>query len=165
LCDIYSKCGSCSSGSSVSWGQIKLLDYTIRQNGFGIVYAFNNTPHYAYTVGLQKTWNHPELIVFGLNQEMSHDILTETAALIKEGASFERDENTELTVKRVSVTFVDVPLHIVAHYLDRAEAYYEGHPFKAIQILWADEKGRFPTDSECSEDVKRFQPVLTVMGR
>jgi Domain of unknown function (DUF4262) len=165
MCDIHGKCGSCGTGSSVSWGQIKLLDYTIRQNGFSIVYAFDNTPHYAYTVGLQKTWNHRELIVFGLNQEMSHDILTETAALIKGGASFESDQNTELMVRCVRVTFIEVPQHIVLCYLDRAEAYYEGHSFNALQILWADEKGRFPTDSECSEDVKRFQPVLTVAGR
>jgi len=103
--------------------------------------------------------------VFGLNQEMSHDILTEMAALIKGGASFESDQNTELMVRCVRVTFIEVPQHVVLRYLDRAEAYYEGHSFKALQILWADEKGRFPTDSECSEDVKRFQPVLTVVGR
>ena len=163
MCDAHGNCGSCGTSSSVSWGQIKLLDYIIRQNGFGIVYAFDSTPHYAYTVGLLKTWNHPELIVFGLDQEMSHDILTETVALIKEGASFEKDENTELTVKCVSVTFIEVPLHIVAHYLDRAEAYYEGRPFKAFQILWADDKGRFPSDGECSDDVKRLQPVLTIL--
>ncbi len=165
MCDIHGKCGSCGTGSSVSWGQTKLLDYTIRQNGFSIVYAFDNAPHYAYTVGLQKTWNHPELIVFGLNQEMSHDILTEMAALIKGGPSFGRNEKTELTMGCVRVTFIEVPLHIAVRYLDRAEAYYKGHPFKALQILWADDRGHFPTESECSEDVKRFQPLLNLVGR
>ena len=71
--------------------------------------------------------------------------------------------DTALTVNRVSVTFIEVPPHIVAHYMDRAEAYYEGRPYNAFQILWADDKGRFPMDRECSEDVKRLQPVLTIL--
>jgi len=42
---------------------------------------------FSYTIGFEKSYNHPEIITFGLPAESAHGILSATAAAIKEGES------------------------------------------------------------------------------
>jgi hypothetical protein len=165
MCDAHGSCGSCGGGTGLSAAQIKMLEYAVRQKGYSIVYAFEDVPSYAYTVGLEKTSNHPELVVFGLNQEDSHTVLTEAAALVKDGASLGSVENMLRKTGNLTITFAEVPQHIAARYLCRAETFYKGGGFRGLQILWADEKGRFPMDGDCSEGVRNLQPVLAEIVR
>jgi len=83
MCDAYGKCGTCSGKASVPGGG-KVLNYNIRKNGFGIVYSFSELPSFAYTAGIEENWRNPELIIFGLDYDLSTLLITETANLIRE---------------------------------------------------------------------------------
>jgi hypothetical protein len=43
------------------------------------------TPSFAYTIGLWKTFNHPEIVVFGLPINLLHTILNDAGELVKGG--------------------------------------------------------------------------------
>lgn len=163
MCDVHGKCGSCSGVKTLP-GAGKVLQYNIKRYGFGIVYAYEDVPNFAYTAGIEETWNHPELIVFGLDYEMSTRLLNETAKLIKEGAVFGDRSGRHRILDHFEVTFIEVPRDVADHYLSETADHYDQGQFTALQILWSDSEGRFPLDADCSAEVKRFQPVLSQRG-
>jgi hypothetical protein len=159
VCDASGNCGSCG-GSTTIPGSGKILSYNIRMNGFGILYSFAELPSFAYSAGLEESWRHPELIVFGLDYDLSTRIITEAANLIRGGASF-TDLNDHYRIGDINVRFLEVPAASAKHYLCETASYYREKKFRALQMLWSDEQGRFPVDPQCSDAVKRIQPVLS----
>lgn len=99
-------------------------------------------PPYVVTVGLPVTYDHPELIVLGTDDEDLHRAIT--AGLVEQiidGARF--DQSSKATVAGVAFTFVDVhpkhlekllPLHplILASYTRRPP------PLRALQVILPD---------------------------
>jgi hypothetical protein len=129
-------------------------------NGFGILYSFAELPSYAYSAGIEESWCHPELVVFGLDYDLSTLLLTETAKLIRGGASF-AGQNGHCQIGDINVRFLEVPVASAMQYLHETTAYYGEKTFRVLQMLWADEQGRFPLEHQCSDEVKRIQPVLS----
>jgi hypothetical protein len=160
MCDAHGKCGSCS-GSATLPGGGKFLQYSIRRNGFGVVYAFAESPNFAYSAGIEESWNHPELIAFGLDYERLTGVITDAVALIREGASLAPEGASRRTLDGLEVMFIEVPFDTASRYLSETAAYYGQREFRVLQIVWPDERGCFPTDVHCSDQVKRLQPVLS----
>ena len=158
MCETDGNCGSCSGNASIP-GSGKILGYNIRMNGFGILYSFAELPSFAYSAGIDESWRHPELIVFGLDYDLSTRLITEIANLIRKGASF-TDQSGDYRIVDMNVRFLEVPISGAKQYLRETASYYGEKKFRVLQILWADEQGRFPTDPQCSDQVKRIQPVL-----
>jgi hypothetical protein len=159
MCDAHGKCGSCSGSASIP-GSGKILNYNIRINRFGILYSFAELPSFAYSVGLEESWCHPELIVFGLDYDFSTRLISEAANLIRGGASF-TDLNGDYRIGDMKVRFLEVPATSAKQYLCETASYYGEKKFRVLQMLWSDEQGRFPFDPLCSDAVKRIQPVLS----
>jgi hypothetical protein len=159
MCDADGKCGSCSGNGSIP-GSGKVLNYNIRMNGFGILYSFAELPCFAYSAGIEESWRHPELIVFGLDYDLSTFLITETANLIRGGASF-TDPSGHYRIGDRNVRFLEVSSNSAKHYLHETASYYGEKQFRALQILWSDEQGLFPFDHQCSDEVKRIQPILS----
>jgi len=163
MCDAPGKCGSCSGSASIP-GSGKVLNYNIRMNGFGILYSFAELPSYAYSAGIEQSWSHPELVIFGLDYDLSTLLITEAAKLIREGASY-TGQNGHYRIGGINVIFLEVPASSAKQYLHETTAYYGEKKFRVLQMLWADEQGRFPFEHQCSDEVKRRQPVLSAGGR
>ncbi|MGO9611992.1 MAG: DUF4262 domain-containing protein [Dissulfurispiraceae bacterium] len=159
MCNAQGKCGTRSGSSSLS-GAEKLLHYCIKRNGFSIVYAFEHLPNFAYSVGLEETWAHPELVIFGLDQELSHRLITDIVDLIKQGSSFADQNRANKIINNFRVMLMDVPSDIGIYSLSKADNYYGDRKFRVIQILWPDQMGRFPVDDNCDEKVRTIQPVM-----
>ena len=159
MCDTHGKCGSCSGSASLP-GSGKVLSYNIRMNGFGIVYSFAELPSFAYSAGIEESWHHPELIVFGLDYDLSTLLITEATNFIRGGASF-TDQNSHCRIGGINVRFLEVPTNGARQYLCETAAYYGEKKFRVLQMLWSDEQGRFPSDPQCSDEVKRIQPILS----
>jgi len=159
MCDAHGKCGSCEGSVSIP-GSGKVLNYNIRMHGYGILYSFAELPSFAYSAGLEESWRHPELIIFGLDYDLSTRLITEAANLIRGGASF-TDLNGPYGIGDVNVRFLEVPAASAKQYLCETASYYGQKKFRVLQMLWSDEQGRFPCDPQCSDAVKRIQPVLS----
>lgn len=43
---------------------------------------------FTYTIGLSKTFGHPEITIFGLDSKVSHEILSDCVEMIRNGTAF-----------------------------------------------------------------------------
>jgi Domain of unknown function (DUF4262) len=52
-------------------------------------------PYWSFSIGVFRRWKHPELIVFGLEDTLAHDLITQLVSRINTGESFSpgRDYN------------------------------------------------------------------------
>ena len=60
----------------------------VRQYGWYAANIHNANPPFLYSIGLMQTWDHPELIVFGLQSEKALGILSNMVDLIRAGGSY-----------------------------------------------------------------------------
>ncbi|MCA8942318.1 MAG: DUF4262 domain-containing protein [Planctomycetes bacterium] len=141
-------------------GVLDALREQIAAEGWSVLVHGGDVP-VAYTVGLFETFEHPEIVVVGLPPETAHDLLEECGEDVRSGTAFangasNRDLLTDHEVRFHSVTdrsVVDeVLLHAREHYGDRA--------FPVLQLVWPDERGRFPGDADVSEEFASAQPRL-----
>ena len=134
----------------------------VRKNGFLILTIADHAPPFAYTIGLMFTHQHPELIIFGL-QQAGPDILRGMVHRIGQGRRFDvLDEYDIVATAKIAPR----PVHRTQHefYLGYAMGYCreQGRPggLQAIQIFWPDKQGRFPFRPGCDEEVWQMQPRL-----
>lgn len=137
---------------------MKLLKYQIAKQGYGICFSFDGSPCFACTVGLEETFRHPELVVSGLDYEMSQRILTDLIGLVRQGAA-DMDGSLQ-RAGDMTVLLMAVPQTEARSRLAEAGEYYGDRPFRVYQVLWPDGEGRFPTDGTCSEETRGQQALF-----
>jgi hypothetical protein len=115
---------------------------------------------HAFSVGLFRSWDHPEVAVFGLAPEELHAVVARAAARVRRGERFDDGDVAEGLLEGRAVAFRRlVPRHYPA-YLGHAVWYHGGARFPALQAVWADEAGRFPWDRWFPRELRELQPVL-----
>lgn len=124
--------------------------------------AVSTTP-WAYTVGLTSL-GLPEFVVVGRGSgpDEPMDALHEAACLCLDGLAV--TEPGDHAFADIDIRVSDVPDRWVLADRDRMAAWFfhygrEQTPV-VLQILLPDRDGYFPDDAECSDDVRRRQPVL-----
>lgn len=116
-------------------------------------------PH-AFSVGFFRSWDHPEVALFGLEPEPLRAAMERIADKIQDGRRFEHGDIVDGLVGGREVAFRRiVPRHYGAH-LGRAVWYHGGAGFPALQAVWGDEEGYFPWDRWFHRELREFQPVL-----
>ncbi|MCK7476967.1 MAG: hypothetical protein M0C28_05140 [Candidatus Moduliflexus flocculans] len=134
-------------------------EYAVRQQGHGIVYAFEDVPFLRlHGSAWRVTWNHPELACPpASNQEDSH------SAPRRGGGSPSRRRRLRSGAWKTCSGRRGIspsPSPKCRSTWQRrwlsagAETFHKRRSFRGLQILWADEKGRFPMDGDCSEGVR-----------
>jgi hypothetical protein len=116
---------------------------------------------FAYTIGLQKSYDWPEIICFGLATEAMVTILNNAVDELRERA-IAPDPGVEL-IKVVN----SYPARLIENesipfnYLGFANwfAAYAGmsEPPARLQLIWPDKNGYFPDDPCCSSEVRAVQ--------
>jgi hypothetical protein len=140
----------------------------VRKHGWCALSISDHEPPFLYSAGLMQTCDHPELIVFGLDPEDAHALLSALVCAIRAGQSFSKPGVYTLHIggadHRVGCRCVDPTQHPL--YLGFAMGYcrYTGHAgeLEAVQAFWADSAGKFPFEIGCDLDVFRLQPRLDV---
>jgi hypothetical protein len=117
-------------------------------------------PGFTFSVGLWENFDQPEVIVFGLPQEIAHELVNLIADEANEGQQFLAGTRQEGLLEGYPVRFVDVPRACYADYLGAACWAYEGDAFPAVQLVWPDKQGRWPWDPEARQGFRASQPVL-----
>jgi hypothetical protein len=100
-------------------------------------------PPFAYTIGLFRTFEHPEIIIFGLDLDLMHQMINLIGEEIRQGRRFSDGESASGILEGYDVRF----LHV-------------GDAFAILQCLWPDRQGRFPTDAGYAEPLRARQPLL-----
>jgi hypothetical protein len=117
-------------------------------------------PSFAYSIGLWQTFKHPEIICFGLPNDLGHAIINDVAEIIKSGERIEVGKNYDNIFNASRAEFLDVDSGNVVDYFQQAINYYGSDNFHGLQLVWTDRNDKFPWE-EGFEDVFVYkQPML-----
>lgn len=117
-------------------------------------------PGFAYTVGLWRSYAHPEIILFGLRSESMHALLNHAAALIRYGQRFGPGVVTDAIIEGYPCTFKSVPESQQKPHLGWARWFNDHKKLDAVQLIYPDRNGRWPWDEGVSDSFRQLQPVL-----
>src|SRR5919206_474259 len=72
------------------------------------IFEKETTPGWAFSIGLYKNFNHPEIVVFGLNDDLMHSIINSIGEEVRAGKRFEIDGLYSDLIEAYSCTFKPV---------------------------------------------------------
>jgi hypothetical protein len=117
-------------------------------------------PSFSYSIGLIESYQHPELICFGLSTDLMHTLINDVATLIKQGEKIELGKNYDNIFANSDAQFVQADAKNVPDYFKLALKYYQLDQIPAMQLVWTDRENRFPWDTGFEEEFVYKQPLL-----
>lgn len=140
----------------------KLLS-DVSQFGWHVVgiHEEENSPRFAFSVGLYYQYLHPEIMIMGLPHEVAHKLLASVQNIIHQGGFIQPWSAVE---EIASFPLMAVPIHF-DHYkehLGYGMWFYRSlpEPFPAIQLVWPDKGGVFPWQEGYDQRYFQLQRVL-----
>ena len=135
----------------------------IEKHGWHVGWLTNSNyvPDYAMTIGLYKSFGHPEIIIFGLKPTVMHHLLNDIGNNIKNGKTFKPGQDYYELLDKYSVRFIEVAKDYYGDYLGYCN-WFNGNAFQypCLQLVWPDLSGYFPWEDEFNESWYRMQPLL-----
>lgn len=117
-------------------------------------------PPFAYSIGIEKTSNRPELVVTGLKRKLAQWIINEYNNRIRAGESFEADKFYSGFLGDFDVMFRPVLKEHYEEYFGWGRWLYKGDEFRVLQLIWPSTSGVWPWDPAATEDYTYFMPLL-----
>ena len=117
-------------------------------------------PGFQYSIGFQRTFDHPEVVIFGQRAEVMHGMLTAIADELRAGRRYDDGRPVSDLLDGYVCLFRPVPPARVPDFFGRALRYYGHEPFAALQCIWPDLSGHYPWDPAASVELRWYQPVL-----
>lgn len=152
-------CWQCDNPDKTIDDYLDILRETIRTHGWAVQFVEDDRRPFAYTIGLHDRAM-PELMVTGLQPYDATRLLNWAAAHIGRGLDLTSGEQfTDPGGRSIEVVEVD---HPDAH-LNFAIALC-GPNVRALQLVWADTRGRWPWDARWAHGRWR-QPVVGMRAR
>jgi hypothetical protein len=152
-------CWRCDNPDGTFEDYLDHLQDTIMCHGWAVQAVEHDKRPLAYTVGLSDH-GLPELLITGLDPTVSHRVLNSLAHMII-------DEGTPLA-SAMRIDHMDgFRLEVVE--VDHPEVHLKfavalcGNGIRALQLVWADDRGRWPWDAGWGHG-RRRQPVLGIRG-
>lgn len=117
-----------------------------------------------YTVGFKER-EHPEILIMGLDAKTMHGILSVVYQQVKSGTRFNPDQYYSFVLNGHRVAFVEITDPVA-----RGEGVDYSYPmsmtkrlmgdFIALQLVWPDEKDRFPWHDDFDPKLRDAQVLL-----
>ena len=118
-------------------------------------------PGFAYSIGLYRKFGHPELICFGLQDEILGAVLNHACDLIKGGETFKPGKFYGGFLQGYDVQFIEVDKSYYPNYAGYGISFYDGNiDFPLYQLVWPDTRHRWPWEKSFNPDWKRKEPLL-----
>lgn len=109
---------------------------------------------FAYTIGLEESFGHPEIMIFGLERSTMHSMLQEVVDTVRGGAAFQPDRRyPEILSGEYEVMFKPLKDRAYPDYAGMAMDYY-GHSFRMYVMLWPDKNNVLPSEPGCQLTVQ-----------
>lgn len=116
---------------------------------------------FTYTIGLKRSYDHPEIMVFGLHNQTSQGILHDCVEMIRNGVRFLPDvEYADILGGGYKVVFRTVRPECISEYFGLATRFYENEEFSGLVMFWPDKAHCFPWQ-EASSTAQR--EALTIV--
>ena len=116
---------------------------------------------YAYTIGLFKTFGHPEIICFGLHPDVLAPVLNQACDLVRQGETITPGILYDGFLEGYPIQFIEVDKSFYPNYVGYGCWYYDYRvDFPLLQLVWPDKQHIFPWDSNFNPNWKFKQPLL-----
>jgi hypothetical protein len=129
----------------------------IRKHGWQFQYVFDENeelPSFAYSIGFEESYSHPEIMIFGLSKDVMHSLLSNLATDIKSGIVFQPNEKVkEVLSGNFEVMFKRMKTEFQSEYAGTAKDYYQ-KPFEVLVMLWPDKNNVLPCEQDCQLTVQ-----------
>ena len=126
----------------------------------GLFEADDGNPSFAYTIGLWKTYKHPEIICFGLSTDILSKVLNDAGNIVKGGEVIELEKDNHDIFEGVPAQFISVDQNRIADFFGYGMWFYDYQDFPAIQMIWPDKNGKLPWDADFDNAIKDKQIIL-----
>lgn len=123
--------------------------------------ATETEPSFGYTIGLWKTFKHPEIVIFGLDTTTMHTTLNAVGERIRNGEQMQIILPDPDVFEGRNARFVNVPETYIQDYFGYGMWFNDYKPFSVLQLAWPDRKGLFPWEEGSDPVVKSAQPILS----
>jgi hypothetical protein len=137
----------------------------IADHGWNVTKVFTNAdkpgPDFAYSTGLFHSYEHPEILIFGLPLDTMHKVVNNISIEVKKGATFESGVEYDEFFAGCGCCFRTVGPRHYPDYLGWAIWFYQRDPFPCLQCFWPDKQGKYPWEEGCAESVRSAQPILS----
>ena len=125
-----------------------------------LIEATDYLPSFAYTIGLWKNYNHPELISFGLTIKTLHLIINDAGEIVKSGQKIEVGKTYDNFFENGKTNFIKVDSRNITDYFGFGIEFYQTRDFPALQLVWTDRNDKFPWEPNFEEEFIYKQPLL-----
>ncbi|WP_459557276.1 DUF4262 domain-containing protein [Lacunimicrobium album] len=142
------------------------IEQSVGLNGWDCIAINDAVPPFAYTVGLIKTVQHPELIIFGLNSRTAHGIFQVLYEDIRDGKNYytpgryvlsRPNFEVPIQIRRVDRTQHELYLGFAMAFCRRMTPPVD---LQVLQVFWPDQNGKFPFEAGCEIPAIAAQPRL-----
>lgn len=163
------RCGWQAERTSVAeaWTRVdpheRFIHEAIERYGWSVqlIRGDEQGPAFAYTIGLFKSFGAPELIIFGLREEVMQAALNTVADAAKAGEKLGPRQRRSDVLEGVEVELREVRSKAAyRNYLGYARWFYRGDDFPVLQVVYPDIEGRFPGTAGVSPTLAEQQPLL-----
>jgi len=143
-------------------GNFEKLLADVAEYGWHVVKVLeqDDMPGWAYSIGLYRNFNHPEVVVFGLNGDLMHFVINSIGDDVRTGKIFEVDAKYPDLIEAYSCTFKPVSPVWYDDFLGFANWFYQNHSYPVLQCIWPDRNSRYPWEAEFNPSWLWAQPLL-----
>jgi hypothetical protein len=104
------------------------------------------------------------LILFGLKNDVAHDILWDAYRDIEQARAFSVGVRTSGVFGNADAYLFPVAKRHYAEHLGWSRWFYRGDEFPCLHLIWPDRSGLFPWEEGFADGEKSVQPDLTENG-
>jgi len=136
--------------------------HDVNTSGWHVVQVAPQGGHHgwAFSIGLFHTFRHPEIVVFGLPDDVMDTLIHTIGNAIRRGVAFQDGHENPDLMRPYRCVFKTVEPLWYARVLAHATWFYGGHDFPALQLFWPDREHRFPWHEAFDPELVSFQPLL-----
>lgn len=136
----------------------------VEQYGCHVIHVLEegDLPPFAYSVGIEKTSQAPELVVIGLKQPLAHYIINEYNRRVRGGERFEAGQTVLGFLEGFDCQLRSVDPSHYREYFGCDLRFYKGAGFRVLQLVYPTVEGIWPWDADVNEWFRRRQPLLDV---
>ncbi|WP_048646136.1 DUF4262 domain-containing protein [Nitratireductor soli] len=120
----------------------------------------DETPKFAYSIGIEATSKQPDLLVTGLSHDVAHWIINEYNSRVRKGEVFLKNKFYNGFIDSFPVMFSHVLKEFYKEYLGFGLWLYRGDGFRSFQLIYPDLSGQWPWDESASADFKWHMRML-----
>ncbi len=147
-------------GEPLDAADLRLLADVAQKGWHVVASAGGGLPASAFSAGFFRSFDHPEVALFGLAAEPLAAALRGIAERVRAGERFDDGDLADGVLDDRPVAFRRIVSHHYPAHLGYAVWYHGGPRFPALQCVWSDPNGHFPWERWFPRELREAQPIL-----